>query len=103
MFRHRKALLQHLARDLAPTVDPYLRMHDWVAGVGGPVLATMVDQLYLDDQGLGDTLDVLSQSAFAWHRLLSWRTIACMLWWACLTAARVLWTVSCPTGFGVLC
>ena len=65
VLRHRKALLQHLARDLAPTVHLYLQMRDWVAGVGGPVLATMEDQLYLHDQGLGDTLHVLSKSVFA--------------------------------------
>lgn len=63
VLRHRKALLQSLACDLAPAVDPHLRMHDWVAGAGGPVFQTMVQQLYLDDQGLSDTLDVLCQSA----------------------------------------
>lgn len=59
ILRHRKALLQKLAAPYAPTVNVELNMKDFVAAVGGPLLDTIVEQLFLDDRGMADALDVL--------------------------------------------
>lgn len=56
---YRKALLQLLAGPLAPAVPMVLRMRDFVAGAGGPLLDTVVKQVHLNDQGLCDMLEVL--------------------------------------------
>lgn len=64
ILRHRKALLQRLASPRAPEVSAECKQLDWLAGAGGPVFASIVDQLFLDDYGLGDMLDVLCESAF---------------------------------------
>lgn len=63
ILRHRKALLQKLAAPLVPVITAELRMRDAVAGAGGALLDNIVEQLFRDDQGLCDTLDVLCKRA----------------------------------------
>lgn len=63
ILRHRKALLQVQTSDIAPEVAPECVMHDWVAGAGADVFTNIVKQLFRDDAGLSDMLEVLCESA----------------------------------------
>lgn len=62
--RHRKALLQVLMSAVAPERAPECNMHDWAAGAGGKVFTNIIEQLFTEDHGLGDMLEVLCERTF---------------------------------------
>lgn len=63
ILHHRKALLQLLASPRAPEVATECKKRDYIASAGGPVFTNIVSQLFVDDYGMSDMLEVLCESA----------------------------------------